>query len=179
MTDTTYPDLLRSIDEFADDLPPGEQLARLYGLIAPLLERLEQQEADFCDEPALSTSEAVQGIRRAADGEPVDADAIYDHLTEMSVVEDQDPELHVIGQSASAAATWLGLVAGRELRTIVEDDLIPRFAPSTFSQIVDLLVWTRSGQMYVFWEDAVTDPDWHDLQAATRELQAMFLEITA
>lgn len=183
MTDTTYRDLLRSIDDFANNLPLGEQLTHLYGLIAPLLERVEQEEEDFRDEPVLSTPEAVRGIRRAADGEPVDADAIYDHLAEMGLVysEDQDPELHVISQSASAAAAWLRLVAGRELRTSSEDadDLVPRFAPSAFSQIVDLLAWTRSGQVYMFWEDAVTEPDQCDLPAATRELRAMRLEIGA
>ena len=62
------------------------------------------------------------------------------------------------------------------------DSLIPTFAPSPFSRIVDVLAWTRSGQVYTPWEDALTypdpDADLCDLPAATRELQAMRLELT-
>ncbi|MFF1837166.1 hypothetical protein ACFVXE_23620 [Streptomyces sp. NPDC058231] len=183
MTDSTYRELLRSIEEFAEHLPPHERLAHLFGLIAPLLERVEREADEVGDEPMLSPQEAVRGFRRAAAGEPVDADAIHDSLTTVGLVysEDQDPELHVISQSALAAAAWLRLWAGRDLRTELDDgdDLIPTFAPSVFTQVVDLLAWSRSGQVYMFWEDALTHPGPGDLPAATRELVAMRLELTA
>ncbi|WP_326807883.1 MULTISPECIES: hypothetical protein [unclassified Streptomyces] len=183
MTDTTYSELLGTIDEFAGRLDPQEQAACLYGLIAPLLDRVEQEDEEFSDEPVLSTPEAVEGLRRAAAEELIDADAVYDHLTAVGLYysEDQDEERHVIAQTADAGAAWLRLLTGRELRsTSLEDDedLIPSFAPSTFTQIVDLLAWTRSGQVYIHWEDAIADPGLCDLPAAIHELRAMHLEIT-
>ncbi|MGP3986947.1 hypothetical protein [Streptomyces sp. 3N207] len=183
-TDTEYSELLQALDVFGGSLGPDEQVSCLYRLLAPLLGQVEREDMEFSDEPVLSNPEAVQGLHRAAAGEPVDADAIHEHLTAMGLVysEDQDPDLHVISQSAYAAAAWLRLSAGRKLRTddLAEDDedLIPAFAPSTFTQIIDLLAWTRSDQVYIFWEDALTYPDLRDLQAATRELRAMYAEIT-
>lgn len=180
MTETTYPELLRSIDEFARTLPPRERLARLYGLIAPLLESVEEEDEEFADEQELSTPEAVRGLRCAAAGEQVDVEAIHEHLAGMGLnySEDQDPERHVISQSAYAAAAWLQLVAGHPLPTGFDDeDILPTFAPSTFTQIVDLLAWTRSGQIYLFWEDAEADPDLGDLAASTGELRGMFPEV--
>ncbi|MFB9460383.1 hypothetical protein [Streptomyces antimycoticus] len=70
MTDATYSELLGAIDEFAGRLDPHEQVACLYGLIAPLLDRVEQEDEELSDEPVLSTPEAVRGIRKAAAGEP-------------------------------------------------------------------------------------------------------------
>jgi hypothetical protein len=180
--DKTYADLLGAIDEFAGSLDPREQVTCLYGLIAPLLDRVEQEDEPLSDEPILSTPEAVQGIRRAAAGEPVDVDAVYDQLTLVGLVysEDQDPDLHLISQTANAAAAWLRLLTGRDLRsTAVEDaeEMIPSFAPSTFTQLVDLLAWTRSSQIYMFWEDADADSDYCDLPAAISELKAMHVEI--
>ncbi|MFJ9850083.1 hypothetical protein [Streptomyces sp. NPDC101150] len=178
MTDTTYPELLTEIDELASGLPRQEQLTRLYRLIEPLLARVESEDEEFTDDPVLSTPEAVRGIRRAAAGEPVDADAIHDHLSLMALVysEDQDPDLHVISQSAYAAAGWLRLREGRPLRTSVEDnpdDLLPPFAPTPFSRLVDFLAWTRSEQIYTCWEDATAHPDVCDLQSATDALRAI------
>ncbi|MEV6131371.1 hypothetical protein AB0M05_31980 [Streptomyces violaceusniger] len=88
-----------------------------------------------------------------------------------------------MSQSAYAAAAWLRLLAGLKLRTTryldgEDEGLIPPFAPSAFTQIVDLLAWTRSGQVYAHWEDALTSPEWCDLPAATGELRAMHLKIT-
>lgn len=182
MTDKTYTELLTSIDEVARRLDPREQAACLYGLIAPLLDRIEQEDEPLSDEPGLSTPEAVQEIRSAAAGQPVDADAVYNQLTLVAFVEDQDLDLHLMSQTAFAAAAWLCLQTGRNLRsTIFNDDeeLVPPYAPSMFTQIVDLLAWTRSDQLYTFWETAVAHPDVADLPAATRELEAMHLEITA
>ncbi|MEV5770480.1 hypothetical protein AB0L49_04325 [Streptomyces antimycoticus] len=185
MTDATYSELLGAIDEFAGRLDPHEQVACLYGLIAPLLDRVEQEDEELSDEPVLSTPEAVRGIRKAAAGEPTDVDAVHEQLTEVGLCysEDQDPERHVVSQSAYAAAAWLRLLAGRKLRTTryldgEDEGLIPPFAPSTFTQIVDLLAWTRSGQVYAHWDDALASPEWCDLPAATGELQAMHLKIT-
>ncbi|MGY0061485.1 hypothetical protein ACWY4P_33945 [Streptomyces sp. LZ34] len=185
MTDTEYPELLAALDEFAESLDPRERVTALYGLIAPLLGRIEGEDEELSDEPVMSNPEAVLGLRRAAAGEPVDADAIHEHLTAvgLSYSEDQDPDLHVISQSAYAAAAWLTLLAGRKLRTddSLDDgeDLFPRVARSTFAQIADLLAWTRSDQIYIIWEDAADDPTLGDLSAATRELKAMYREITA
>ncbi|WP_207931124.1 hypothetical protein [Streptomyces sp. 8K308] len=41
---------------------------------------------EFSDEPLMSNAEAVRGLRAAAIGEPVDADAIHEHLTTMALV---------------------------------------------------------------------------------------------
>ncbi|MFI6743567.1 hypothetical protein ACIBI9_62775 [Nonomuraea sp. NPDC050451] len=182
MTDRTYTELLTSIDEAARRLDPREQAACLYGLIAPLLEQIQQEDEPLSDEAVLSTAEAVQGIHLAAAGEPVDADAVYNQLVLVGFVEDQDVDLHLMSQRALAAAAWLRLQTGRDLRSTIFDDteeLIPPYAPSMFTQIVDLLAWTRSDQLYTFWETAVAHPDVADLPAATRELEAMHLEITA
>ncbi|UKY47426.1 hypothetical protein [Streptomyces inhibens] len=184
MTDTTYSELLGTIDEFAGRLDLHERVACLYGLIAPLLDRVEQEDEELSDEPVLSTADAVRGIHKAAAGEPTDVDAVHEQLTEVGLCysEDQDPERHIVSQSAYASAAWLRLLTGRKLRTTRylegdDEDLMPPFAPSTFTQIVDLLAWTRSGQVYCHWEDATTAPE-DDLPAATRELQVMHLEIT-
>ncbi|MDX3233388.1 hypothetical protein [Streptomyces sp. ME19-01-6] len=184
MTDTEYPELLAALDEFAEGLDPRERVTGLYGLIAPLLGLIEREDRELSDEPVMSNPEAVLGLRRAAAGEPVDADAIHEHLTTVGLAysEDQDPDFHVISQTAYVAAAWLTLLAGRGLRSdgYLEDgeDLLPEFAPSTFTQIADLLAWTRSDQMYTIWEDAAEDPDLGDLPAATRELKAMYQELT-
>lgn len=190
MTDTAYSALLGAIDEFAARLDAQEQVACLYGLIAPLLDRVEQEDEELSDEPVLSTPAAVRGLRAAAAGEPTDVDAVHEQLTEVGLCysEDQDPERHVVSQSAYAAAAWLRLLTGRKLRTTrylegEDEDPVPPFAPSAFTRIIDLLAWTRSGQVYVHWEDAwedaVASPDEWDLPAAIRELRAMHLEITA
>jgi hypothetical protein len=185
MTDTEYPELLAALDEFVEGLGLYERITGLYGLIAPLLGLIEREDRELSDEPVMSNPEAVLGLRRAAAGEPVDADAIHEHLTAvgLSYSEDQDPDFHVISQTAYAAAAWLTLLAGRNLRTDDSlddgDDLLPRFAPSTFTQIADLLAWTRSDQMYLHWEDAADDPDLGDLSAATSALRAMYQELTA
>ncbi|MFI6763961.1 hypothetical protein [Streptomyces sp. NPDC050355] len=192
MTDATYPELLQSLEEFIESTNTGStnphharHITGLYHLLAPLLSHIEHADLEFTDEPVLSNPEAVRGLRRAAAGETVDADAIHEHLTALGLAysEDQDPDFHVISQSAYAAAAWLSLLAGRKLRTDDHlddgEDVLPRFAPSTFTQIIDLLAWTRSDQVYVIWEDAATDPDLGDLSAATRELGAMHMEFTA
>ncbi|WP_171161935.1 hypothetical protein [Streptomyces sp. I05A-00742] len=188
MTDATYSQLSGIIDEFASSLEVDAQVACLYVLITPLLGRIEQAEEEYDDVPVPPSSGVVRALRRAAAGEPVDADAVHERLTAVALTcsEDQDSERHIMAASALAAAAWLGLREGRELRTAslkegFEDgeDLVPPYAPSVFTQIVDLLAWTRSGQMYTFWEDAGADPDLCDLPAATREPRAMYLEITA
>lgn len=51
-------------------------MACLYGLIAPLLDRVEQEDEELSDESVLSTPDAVRGIRKAAAGEPTDVDAV-------------------------------------------------------------------------------------------------------
>lgn len=184
MTDTTYSEVLGTIDEFAGRLDPHQQVACLYGLIDPLLDRVLQEDEELSDEPVLSTADAVRGIRKAAAGESTDVDAVHEQLTEVGLCysEDQDPERHIVSQSAYASAAWLRLLTGRKLRTTRylegdDEDLIPPFAPSTFTQIVDLLAWTRSGQVYYHWEDATAVPE-ADLPAAIHELQAMRLELT-
>ncbi|MER7795322.1 hypothetical protein [Streptomyces sp. NPDC097640] len=185
MTDAEYSELLLALDKFAEGLDPRERVAVLYGLIAPLLGRIEGEDGELSDDPVMSNQEAVRGLRAAAAGEQVDADAIHEHLTTvgLSYSEDQDPDFHVISQSAYAAAAWLTLWAGRGLRGDDShtdgEDVLPRFAPSTFTQIADMAAWTRSDQMYLFWEDAIEDPDLGDLWAATHELRAMYVEITA
>ncbi|MEV6131372.1 hypothetical protein AB0M05_31985 [Streptomyces violaceusniger] len=85
MTGTTYFELLGTIDEFAGRLDPHEQVACLYGLIAPLLDRVEQEDEELSDEPVLSTPDAVRGIREAATGEPTDVDAVHEQLTEVGL----------------------------------------------------------------------------------------------
>ncbi|AGP59787.1 hypothetical protein [Streptomyces rapamycinicus] len=186
MTDTTYSELLEIIDEFAAKLDPHERMRRLYGLIAPLLDRVEREDEELSDEPVLSTPDAVRGIRKAAAGEPIDLDAVHEQLTEVGLCysEDQDPERHVVSQSAYAAAAWLRLLAGRKLRTTrylegEDEDPVPPFAPSAFTRIVDLLAWTRSNQVYVHWEDALTYSEEFDLPAATHQLRTMHREVTA
>ncbi|MGW3571825.1 hypothetical protein ACWDSL_49485 [Streptomyces sp. NPDC000941] len=184
MEDTTYPELLGTIDEFAGKLDPKEQVARLYDLMVPLLDRVAQEEEEFSDEPVLTPADVVRGLRQVAAGALADVDAVYEHLTAMGLYysEDQDPERHVVSQMAFAAAVWLRLLTGRELQaTSLDDDedLVPPFAPSEFTQIIDLLAWTRSGQTYMFWGDALTDPDFCDFPAAVRELGAIHMEITA
>lgn len=179
MTDAEYPELLAALDKFAEGLDPRERVTVLYRLIAPLLGRIEGEDRELSDEPVMSNQDAVRGLRAAAAGEQVDADAIHEHLTTVGLCysEDQDPDFHVISQSAYAAAAWLTLWAGRGLRTddAFEDgaDLLPPFAPSTFTQIADMVAWTRSGQVYLFWEDAIEEPDLSDLRAAAHELRAM------
>ncbi|MEU5306477.1 hypothetical protein ACH4YO_36075 [Streptomyces noursei] len=96
--------------------------------------------------------------------------------------QDQDPERHIVSQSAYAAAAWLQPLAERKLRTTADlegddEDLVPPFAPSAFTRIVDLLAWTRSDQTYLHWEDAIADPEVCDLRAAIYELRAMHVEI--
>lgn len=191
MTETTYEELLGAIDESAQRLTPQTRLACLYVLIAPLLDRVERADEELADDEVLSTPEAVRELRRAAAGESVDVDAVHEQLAEVGLCysEDQDPELHVVSQSAYAAAAWLQMLAGRPLRVTAnlqgyEEDLVPPFAPSTFTRIVDLLAWTRTDQMYVPWEDAIAVPDadpdeeW-DFPATMRELRAMHLEISS
>ncbi|MGO4759733.1 hypothetical protein AB4212_65785, partial [Streptomyces sp. 2MCAF27] len=184
MEDTTYPELLGTIGEFAGKLDPKEQVARLYDLMVPLLDRVVQEEEEFSDEPVVTPADVVRGLRQVAVGELADVDAVYEQLTAMGLYycEDQDPERHVVSQTAFAAAVWLRLLTGRELRaTSLDDDedLVPPFAPSEFTQIIDLLAWTRSGQTYMFWGDALTNPDFCDFPAAMRELGAIHREITA
>ncbi|UXY32456.1 hypothetical protein [Streptomyces sp. HUAS TT20] len=185
MADTTYDELLGIIDEVAGRLAPGERLACLFGVMSPLLDRVEREDEELSDDPVLSTPDAVCELRRAAAGEPVDVDAVHEQLTEVGLCysEDQDPERHLVSQSAYAAAAWLRLLAGRKLRTTAglegeDEDLVPPFAPSAFTRIVDLLAWTRSDQMYFHWEDAINCPEDCDLPAAIRELQAMHMEIS-
>ncbi|MFH9246491.1 hypothetical protein ACH4LK_13780 [Streptomyces lydicus] len=185
MADTTYDDLLGIIDEVAGRLAPGERLACLFGLMAPLLDQVEREDEELSDDPVLSTSDAVRELRKAAAGEPVDIDAVHEQLTEVGLCysEDQDPERHIVSQSAYAAAAWLRLLAGRKLRTTAylegeDEEPVPPFAPSAFTRIVDLLAWTRSNQEYFHWEDAMTYPEDGDLQAAIRELRAMHVEIS-
>ncbi|MGW2749005.1 hypothetical protein [Streptomyces sp. NPDC001450] len=185
MTDTRYDELLGIIDEFTDRLAPRARLACLYGLMAPLLDRVEREDEELSDNPVLSTPDAVRELRKAAAGEPVDMDAVHEQLTEVGLCysEDQDPERHIVSQSAYAAAAWLQLLAGRKLRTTAylegdDEDLVPPFAASAFSRIVDLLAWTRSDQVYFHWEDALADPEDCDLPAAIRELRAMHMEIS-
>ncbi|GGV12569.1 hypothetical protein GCM10010260_59180 [Streptomyces filipinensis] len=184
MAETTYDDVLGLIDEVAGKLGPGERPARLFGLMAPLLDRVEREDEELSDDPVLSTSDAVRELRKAAAGEPADVDAAHEQLTEVGLCysEDQAPERHLVSQSAYAAAAWLRLLAGRKLRTTAyladDEDLVPPYAPSAFTRIVDLLAWTRSDQMYFHWEDALTHPEDCDLQAAVRELRAMHEEIS-
>ncbi len=185
MTDTTYDEWLAIIDEFAERLDPRERLACLFGLMAPLLNRIEREDEELSDNPVLSTPDAVHDLRKAAAGEPVDADAVYEQLTEVGLCysEDQAPERHLVSQSAYAAAAWLQLLAGRKLRATAylegdNEDPVPPFAPSAFTRIVDLLAWTRSDQIYFHWEDAIAYPEDCDLPAAIRELRAMHVEIS-
>ncbi|QYC40219.1 hypothetical protein Nocox_13005 [Nonomuraea coxensis DSM 45129] len=185
MTDTTYDEWLAIIDELAERLDPRARLACLYGLIAPLLNRVEREDEELSDDPALSTPDAVRGLRKAAAGEQVDVDAVYEQLTEVGLCysEDQDPDRHLVSQSAYAAAAWLQLLAGRKLRATAylegdDEDPVPPFAPSAFTRIVDLLAWTRSDQVYFHWEDAIAYPEDCDLPAAIRELRAMHVEIS-
>ncbi|WP_031174004.1 hypothetical protein [Streptomyces durhamensis] len=184
MADTTYDDVLGLIDEVAGRLDPGQRLARLFGLMAPLLDRVEREDQELSDDPVLSTSDAVRELRKAAAGEPADVDAAHEQLAEVGLCysEDQAPERHLVSQSAYAAAAWLRLLAGRQLRTTAyldDEDLVPPYAPSAFTRIVDLLAWTRSDQMYFHWEDALTSPEDCDLQAAVHELQAAVHELRA
>ncbi|MFI1730242.1 hypothetical protein ACH40E_13595 [Streptomyces acidicola] len=172
-------------DEFAGRLDPQARLACLYGLMAPLLDLVEREDEELSDDPVLSTPEAVRELRKAAAGERVDVDGVHEQLTEVGLCysEDQDPERHIVSQSAYAAAAWLRLQAGRKLRTTAylegdDEDPVPPFAPSAFTRIVDLLAWTRSDQMYFHWEDAIADPEDCDLPAAIRELRAMHVEIS-
>ncbi|MFD8330887.1 hypothetical protein [Streptomyces lydicus] len=185
MADTTYEDLLGIIDEVAGRLDPGARLACLFGLLAPLLDQVEREDEELSDDPVLPTPDAVRELRKAAAGEPVDLDAVHEQLTEVGLCysEDQDPERHMVSQSAYAAAAWLRLLAGRKLRTTAylegeDEEPVPPFAPSAFTRIVDLLAWTRSNQVYFHWEDAITCPKYCDLQAAIRELRAMHVEIS-
>ncbi|MFF4948512.1 hypothetical protein [Streptomyces chattanoogensis] len=185
MTDTTYDELLGLIDELAERLTPRARLACLYDLMAGLLDRVEREDEELSDAPVLSTPDAVRDLRKAAAGEPVDLDAVHEQLTEVGLCysEDQDPERHIVSQSAYAAAAWLRLLAGRKLRTTAylegdDEDPVPPFAPSAFTRIVDLLAWTRSDQMYVHWEDAIAYPEDGDLPTAIRELRAMHVEIS-
>lgn len=181
MTDETYAELLNAIDESVRNLTPKEQANRLYGLIEPLLDRVERQDELLSDEQTMTTPEAVQGVRRAAAGESVDADAIFEQLAMVSLVEDQDRDLHVMGETAAVAAEWLRLLTGRDLRSTTFPDaetLVPTYAPTPFTRIVDILAWIRTGQMYSPWEDAATDPDYGDFPAAIRELREMRRRIT-
>ncbi len=185
MTGTKYDELLVIIDEFADRLAPRARLTCLYGLMAPLLDRVEREDEELSDDPVLSTPDAVRDLRKAAAGEPVDVDAVHEQLTEVGLCysEDQAPERHIVSQSAYAAAAWLQLLAGRKLRTTAYlegdyEDLVPPFAPSAFTRIVDLLAWTRSDQIYLHWEHAIAYPEDGDLPAAIRELRAMHVEIS-
>ncbi|WFB06314.1 hypothetical protein LRS74_04075 [Streptomyces sp. LX-29] len=185
MTETThrdYSELLCDIDEFAGRLDPRERLAALYGLIAPLLDRAEREDEEISDEPALSSAGVVRALRAAAAGEPTDADALYEALIILGLAfsEDQDRERGLVAQSAFAAAGWLRLRTGRDLRAgdlADDEDPVPAYAPSPFTRIVDVLAWTRSGQLYAFWEDAPAHPELCDLPAATRELRAIRREI--
>ncbi|WP_131738391.1 hypothetical protein [Actinomadura roseirufa] len=181
MTDRTYAELLSDLDEFARDLDSREQANRLYGLFAPLLDRVEQWDEELTDEPMMSTPEAVRAIRRAAAGQPVDADAVHERLCLVGFVEDQDVDLHVMGQTAVVAAQWLSLLVGRDLRTILvpDEEPLPPYAPSRFTRIVDLLAWTRSNQSYWCWEDADAYAEFADYPAATHELTTMHQQITA
>ncbi|MDI2126024.1 hypothetical protein [Yinghuangia seranimata] len=181
----TYDEVLAVIDEFVGGLDRRDRLDRLYRLLAPVLDRVERATEELSDDPPLSTPDAVRELRKAAAGEPVDVDAVHERLTEVGLCysEDQDPERHLVSQSAYAAAAWLRLLAGRTLRTTdslecADEDLVPSFAPSAFTRIVDLLAWTRSDQMYFHWEDAVADPGDCDLPAAIRELQAMHVAVS-
>ncbi|MEU7740743.1 hypothetical protein [Nonomuraea sp. NPDC049158] len=185
MTATTYDEWLAIIDEFAERLDPRERLACLYDLMAPLLNRVEREDEELSDDPVLSTPDAVRDLRKAAAGEPVDVDAVYEQLTEVGLCysEDQDPERHLVSQSAYAAAAWLQLLAGRKLRATAylegdDEDPVPPYAPSAFTRIVDLLAWTRSDQVYFHWEDAIAYPEDCDLPAAIHELRAMHEEIS-
>ncbi|AOR30990.1 hypothetical protein BFF78_07960 [Streptomyces fodineus] len=185
MTGTTYDELLVIIDEFTERLAPQARLTCLYGLMAPLLDRVEREVEELSDDPVLSTPDAVRDLRKAAAGEPVDVDAVHEQLTEVGLCcsEDHDPERHIVSQSAYAAAAWLQLLAGRKLRTTAylegdDEDLVPPFAPSAFTRIVDLLAWTRSDQIYLHWDDAIAHPEDGDLPAAIRELRAMHVEIS-
>ncbi|MFH8679645.1 hypothetical protein [Streptomyces lydicus] len=184
MADATYEELLGLIDELAERLTPRARLAYLYGLMAPLLDRVEREDEELSDDPVLSTPDAVRDLRKAAAGEPVDLDAVHEQLTDVGLCysEDQDPERHLVAQSAYAAAAWLRLLAGRKLRTTAylqgdDEDLVPPFAPSAFTRIVDLLAWARSHQVYVHWEDALAHPEDGALPVAIRELRAMHAEI--
>ncbi|ADI03845.1 hypothetical protein SBI_00724 [Streptomyces bingchenggensis BCW-1] len=62
MADTTYPELLGTIDEFAGTMDPKEQVARLYDLMAPLLDRVAQESEEFSDEPVLTPADVVRGL---------------------------------------------------------------------------------------------------------------------
>ncbi|MFF3787051.1 hypothetical protein [Streptomyces sp. NPDC001933] len=66
--------------------------------------------------------QALRQLRKAASGQPVDVDAVHERLTEVGLChsEDQDPERHIVSQSAYAAAAWLRLLAGRKLRTTAD-----------------------------------------------------------
>ncbi|CAM3017819.1 hypothetical protein SAXI111661_14415 [Saccharomonospora xinjiangensis] len=178
MKDTSYAALLATLDELAERTEPQVRLAWLHDLIAPLLDRVEQEDEPLSDEPRLSTPEAVREWHRAASGEQVDVDAVYDQLMTVALVysEDQDPDLHVISQTAYAAAIWLRLLTGRDLRSSVEDeveDIGEWSGSSVLTQLIDMLAWTRTGQVYTFWQDAAADPGYCDFPAATRELDAM------
>ncbi|EID56524.1 hypothetical protein [Saccharomonospora xinjiangensis] len=180
MTDTSYAALLATLDELAERTEPQVRLAWLHDLIAPLLDRVEQEDDPLSDEPRISTPDAVRAWHRAAAGDQVDVDAVYDQLMTVGLVysEDQDPDLHVISQTAYAAAAWLRLLTGRDLRSTVEDEeevegIEEWSGSSVFTQIIDMLAWTRTGQVYTFWQDAAADPGYCDFPVATRELDAM------
>ncbi|MFB8036759.1 hypothetical protein ACFC5Z_28240 [Streptomyces sp. NPDC056004] len=150
-----------------------------------MLDRIEREDEELSDCPLLSTPGAVRELRKAATGQPVDVDAIHERLTEVGLCysEDQDPDRHIASQSAYAAAAWLRLLAGRKLRTTADlegddQELMPSFAPSAFTRIVDLLAWTRSDQMYFHREDAIADSEDCDLPAAIHEPRAIHLEIS-
>ncbi|MFF7357231.1 hypothetical protein ACFZA1_32060 [Streptomyces filipinensis] len=114
MADTTYDDVLGLIDEVAGRLDPGQRLARLFGLMAPLLDRVEREDQELSDDPVLSTSDAVRELRKAAAGEPADVDAAHEQLAEVGLCysEDQAPERHLVSQSAYAAAPGRGCWRG-------------------------------------------------------------------
>ncbi|MCX5107242.1 hypothetical protein OOK13_01565 [Streptomyces sp. NBC_00378] len=185
MKETVYDQLPRIIDEFTERLTSRARLACLYDLMEPSLDRIEREGEELSDCPVLSTPDAVCELRKAAAGQPVDVDAVHERLTEVGLCysEDQEPDRHIVSQSAHAATAWLRLLAGRKLRTTADlegddQELVPSFAPSAFTRIVDLLAWTRSDQMYFHWEDAIADSEDCDLPAAIHELWAIHVEIS-
>ena len=119
MTEKAFADSLDAVEELAGSLDLRDRLTCLYGLIAPSLGRLERENEPLGDDSPLSTPEVVERVRRAAAGEPVDVDAVYEQLTAVGYVysENRDPDSHVIAQTAYAAAIWLRLLTGRDLRS--------------------------------------------------------------
>lgn len=170
----TWRALVEAIDEALQGLDPATRLDRLFGLISPLLDEVAAEVEESDDEPGMTISEAVAGARGIAVGESLNADSIHFHLTcfALSQSEDQDVKMRVRAQAAWLTAAWLQLKAGRRLRTV---DDIDDYGLDGIADIVNMLAWTRSGQV-VAHPDSVNDDYAEydiDLPATLDQLRAM------